>query len=223
MFLKCKNIGNFTVVKPINFIEKECLANCNKDVYSCAVIMERLISPVGDYAVHLTMNGVVPAGSLNRLSYTGKGIPRGYYYDPDNIQAILSQYNDKISSLEDITYRIGLLEGIAIFGARVKTTDVEYILSVKDNALNITVLDFGMAEQLNITEQNSQTLAEAISRDQEYNLYYHPYSEAIPPEHQESCKEAFISGITQAFDCFYEPTYQLLFDSLIKIYENPAY
>lgn len=85
--------------------------------YDCAVIMERLVSPL-DYAVHLAFNGVLHSSSMNKITYAGAN-PRGYFYDPVHVEDIIKHGSSKgVKSLEDITYRIGILDGISIFGAR---------------------------------------------------------------------------------------------------------
>lgn len=90
--------------------------------------------------------------------------------------------------------------------------DVEYILTIVDDGYTVTMLDFGMFENLDVT------VAEYISEKQEYNLYYHPSSEAIPIENRQSCKDAYIKGITEALTCFDDGTYALLYNALMHYY-----
>jgi len=221
IFLKCDLIQGVSVVKPYDFTVSNCKVNCNKDTYDCAVSMERLFSPMTDgYAVHIAFNGVVPPSQINKIIYAGIA-PRGHFYDPSHIRSLLNLYNDDyLKTLEDITYRIGLLEGICIFGARIIPKDAEYILTVKNNSLNVTMIDFGMFEDLNVNS-NYIEVANIISEAQEFNLYYHPYSEVIPKDHKESCKMAFINGFTEAYNCFNNFTYKPLYDELITIYNTP--
>jgi hypothetical protein len=221
IFLKCNMLNGISVVKPYDFTMSNCKVGCNKDNYDCAVSMERLFSPMSDgYAVHIAFNGVVPPSQINKIIYAGIA-PRGYFYDVAHIQNILNTYNDNnIKTIEDIIYRIGILEGICIFGARTIAKDVEYILTVKDGNLNVTMIDFGMFEDLNVNS-NYKEIANKISEAQEFNLYYHPYSEAIPEAYKESCKISFINGITEAYNCFDNPIYKSLYDELITIYNIP--
>jgi hypothetical protein len=220
-FLVCMQVSNVSVVKPLDFVEEDCqVVSCGNDRYACAVIMERLTPWAGEYAMHLAFNGVVPETRINTLVLTNNGIPRGYFYDPTYF---LTHYNVGLT-LEDITYRIGLLDGITIFGARMNPVDAEYVLTNKNGIPTVTMLDFGMFTQINVTPDNVAFVADDISSAQMYNLYYHPgYSEVIPAEHVESCKQAFIKGISDAFQCFENKELQGLYDELIKLYNQPAY
>lgn len=82
------------------------------------------------------------------------------------------------------------------------------------------MIDFGMFENLDVTLTNYETIAEYISEKQEFNLYYHPSSEGIPPERRQSCKDAYIKGFTDAFECFDDGTYTSLYNTLIEIYRE---
>lgn len=210
-----------SVVKPYDFTSSDCVVNCNSDKYDCAVVMERLISPL-NYAVHLAFNGVIHPSMLNTIIYAGK-VPRGYFFDPEHIESML-QGQKILSTLEDITYRMGILDGISIFGARKIPIDVEYILTVGSDGYNVTMIDFGFFTDLNITSSNYQEVAQNISDQQELNLYYHPYSDAIPINHRESCKDAYIRGFTEAYNTFNTEIYSQLYNALISIYmSEPVY
>ena len=211
---RCNPVSGISIVKPYDYVSSKCIVNCNKDTYDCAVIMERLISPMPDgYAYHLAFNGVISPGQLNKIIYAGD-VPRGYFFDPIHTETMFAGQ----ITLEDITYRIGILDGISIFGARMNPIDVEYILTVSEQGLAVTMLDFGMFGDINLTPTNVKEVAEEISTKQEYNLYYHPYSDAIPQDRRESCRFAYIKGFTEAFNCFENDNYRPLYDALIEIY-----
>lgn len=223
IFLKCKNVGNFSIVKPIDFVENNCTVSCDNDQYQCAVIMERLIfppGPEGTYAMHFAFNGVIPQNLINTLIVTSKGIARGYFFDQEIIQEYLNELNnEELSSIADVIYRIGLLEGICIFGQRMIPYDAEYILTVKDNEPYVTMIDFGKFYEFNLTHDNYKDIAELISQAQEYNMYYHPYSDAIHEADRFLFKESFKKGMTDSFECFYNPDYDKLYSELMDIYD----
>ena len=181
--------------------------------------MKRLISPMTDgYAVHIAINGQLSVANRNKISYSNY-IPRGYFYDVDGILDIIE---DSDLTLDAITYRIGLLDGIAIFGARIAPIDAEYIL-VKNPNLSVAMIDYGLFIPLDVTTDNYQTIAEFISNYQDDNLYYHPHSDAIPEKYRELCRAAFIRGITQAYEFFQvsnDKNYDLLYTKLIELYET---
>ena len=69
-----------------------------------------------------------------------------------------------------------------------------------------------------------EDVAKEISNHQERNLYYHPYTDAIPLDRQKSCKIAYIKGLTEALNCFDDDgVYRPLYDELIKLYNNNPY
>lgn len=215
IFISC-NDGNdmgISVAKPVEFVQKEKCTLCD---YSCMLVMERVYSPLfgingqnENYASHIILNDSFPVNMLNTLVLTKNGNPRGYFYGPDFILQHTSL------TLPYITYRIGLLEGISIFGAMIVPKDVEYLLTEKHGQIYITMVDFGMFYNV-----NSTTTAEDISNEQEYNLYYHPYSELIPVEYRDECRDAFIKGITDTFNCFEREDMKDIYDDLINIYRG---
>ncbi len=213
IFQQCNPVKGVSVVNPYDYVMPNGIINHGTDHYDCAVTMERLVSPMSDgYAVHLAFNGVIIPSQLNQLRYA-KNIPRGYFFGPEYIQTLFGNY----LTLEDITYRIGILDGITIFGAHKIPIDAEYILTIGKDSYTVTMIDFGLFSDINLSVPG---LAEEISLAQENNLYYHPSSEAIPYEHQESCKRAYISGFTDAYNCFNNVAYQRLYEELIAIYES---
>jgi len=216
IFLRCEPTSEVTVVETLDFVN-----NCNylEESYGCGVIMKRLISPSSDgYAIHIAINGQLNRSNRNKIIYSND-IPRGYFYDADRILDIIKGSE---LTLDAITYRIGLLDGIAIFGARIAPIDAEYIL-VKNPNLSVAMIDYGLFIPLDVTMNNYQTIAEYISTQQDNNLYYHPHSDAIPREYQEICKIAFIRGITKAYECFRvanDMNYDLLYNKLVELYED---
>lgn len=221
IFLNCKKVPNFSVVKPYNFIQNGNSA-CPDGKYSCALIMERLFSPIDDgYAVHLALNGQIHWSSMNKVLYSN-GVPRGYFYGPIHVKELLSQGRG-LASLEQVTYRIGLLDGIVIFGAGMIPVDVEYILTVKNKEYYVSLIDVGLFVPLDVSNTNVEDLAMYISELQDNNLYYHPYSDAIPSETSGLCRDAFIQGINDAYGCFREingNAYDSLHFHLIKLYTS---
>jgi hypothetical protein len=217
IFMLHDPVPGVSVVKPYDFTTSNCTVNCNTDTYDCAVVMERLTSPL-DYAVHLAFNGAISPSMMNKIIYADK-IPRGYFFDPQHIESMLTGQT-VITKLEDIIYRMGILDGISIFGARKIPVDAEYILTVSPTGLNVSMLDFGMFADLNVTPDNYQEVAQYISDQQELNLYYHPYSEAIPADRQQSCKNSYIEGFTKAYKRFDSDTYSQLYNALIDIYTS---
>lgn len=227
IFERCNPVSAVSIVKPYDYVSSGCVVNCATDKYDCAVVMERLRSP-RQYAVHLAFNGVIHPSMLNKIIYVGAnstGPPRGEFYDPQHIEAMIAQNTGALRSLEDITYRMGILDGICIFGARKIPIDAEYLLTVSEDGFAVTMIDFGMFSDLNVTADNYAEVAKTISDQQEYNLYYHPYSEAIPEDRQESCKIAYLQGFTEAFNCFDDGdnTYRPLFNALLTLYNNNPY
>ena len=225
IFILNNPVKALSVVKPYNFTSSNCIVNCNADNYDCAVVMERLISPL-DYAVHLAFNGVIHPSMMNKIIYVGnnpKNVPRGYFFGPEYVESMIKDQKI-INKLEDITYRMGILDGISIFGARKIPIDVEYILTVGPDGYTVTMLDFGMFADININSDNYQEIAQNISDQQELNLYYHPHSDAIPLNNRQSCKDSYIQGFTEAFRAFDTNLYTKLYDALIMIYvSDPVY
>jgi hypothetical protein len=201
VFRMCSgNTAPIAVVKPLNFIEN------GGGEYSCALVMQRLIFD-RDYAIHPALNGVVPLNQLNKLALTSRGQPRGYYLDPTE--------TSKYLPLAQVTYCIGLLDAIAIFGAKLIPVDAEYVITKERK---IAMLDFGMFKDLTVSQDNIQEVAEEISRAQEYNLYYHPYSELVGDE----CKRTFLLGFTEGYLCFNNGNeiYTSLYESLLTLYNE---
>lgn len=216
IFKQCNPVKAVSVVEPYNYIMSNDFIKHGTNHYDCALTMERLVSPMSDgYAVHLAFNGVIIPSQLNQLKYA-KDAPRGYFFGPEYIQNLIVN-QPIISTLEAITYRIGILDGITIFGAHKIPIDAEYILTIGDDGYTITMLDFGLFSNINLS---SPGLAEEISLAQEYNLYYHPSSDSIPYNHKESCKQAYIQGFTDAYYCFNNTAYQSLYYELIDIYQS---
>lgn len=216
-FLQCAAVPYVHVVKPFGFVEG---GNCvlEKDCYSCAFLMERLYFPL-EFAVHAALNGNLPANRENKLVLTSKGNPRGYFYTATKIKELMRKIDRGVKTLADITLRIGLLDGLVIFGARMIPKDAEYVLNIKEGSLYVTMLDFGLFEDFNVHDGNVEQVAEAIVQAQEYNLYYTPFSDAIPENEREACRIAFLHGLELAYDCLNkDDTYAALYTELLRLY-----
>lgn len=218
IFLRCHYVSNISVVKPYEFVNGSTNIVCGDNTYSCLLKMERLFSPMKDgYAVHIAINGQMHVSQLNKLVMSGN-VPRGYFYDSDHILKLIKGS----MSLADVTYRIGVLDGICIFGAHYAPIDAEYILTVnKEDELYVTMIDFGLFTPLEVTYDTYKSVASYISDAQDDNLYYHPHSDEIPFEFVDEARNAFIQGISDAYNCFKSnnnESYDLLYKSLIELY-----
>ena len=215
--LKCQHFPNFSVVKPINFVEDGPVSNG----FSCAVIMERLRFPINpEYAIHIAVNDIVPPSKINTLIYADK-VPRGYFYDFDHIEEIIKKHPfGSIKRMEDVIYRIGLLDGICIFGARILPRDAEYVLSIYNEVLFVTMIDFGMFERIDVTPANYEKIAYNISEAQDDNLYYYPATEGIPLERRNACIDAFMKGMSDAYNCLDISNDASLYNELMNIYSK---
>jgi hypothetical protein len=224
-------VSNASVVKPIRYISSGSQPQCG---YTCAAVMERLSSPLdkrddeyqrepgmSNGSIHITFNNSVPKSLLtttiaDAIRIESQFGSRGYLFSPSAIQQILDnrRINPFGMTLEDITYRIGMLEATSIFGAGY-VPHCEYILSMGAEGIAVSAIDFGSSELIPSTVDVDQ-LANYISRSQELNLYYHPSSTAAP----ESCRKSYIDGVSLAYDNFETPQNGPLYDKLISIYNE---
>jgi hypothetical protein len=209
-----KVIPYIGVVKPVNFFDAD------SSNYSCSITMERLYfeGPNGEtVAIHAILNGVVDPSQYGKIILTPKGIPRGVFYGPREVATLVEKYS--LGSLRNVTFRIGFLEAICIFGAKMIPVDAEYLLNVKHNELLVTMVDFGMFEDMNVTDENYERIANEIYNAQDSNIYYSPMSDAIPGEEGRQCKEAFLIGFQTGYGCFSgNPVYEKLYKKLLSLY-----
>ena len=223
-FRQCDpSVTQINIPEPIEF------SDIKYNGYDCYVVMKRLFSAheKGDYAIHLVFNDILPASQINKLvmrhygaTATGDNSPRGYFYNMDKVREYLDQYPGKamdIETISDVVYRMGVLNGIIIFGARYIPHDVEYLLTYENGHYDVSVLDFGMATPINITEDNYDEIAKDISQKQELDVYFHPCS--INPI-DEQLKQRYIEGITVAYECFKDLILPEFYQSLVKYYTD---
>jgi len=76
---------------------------------------------------------------------------RGIFYTYKKLDPLLNELKDVvIRTVKDISFRMGALFGICIFGSQLFPIDGEFVLSIQNNKLYLSLLDFGMFEQVDI-------------------------------------------------------------------------
>lgn len=201
-----KSISQINTPKPIAFVDKDLTFQNNK--YGCAYIMSYLPS-FKDYSlIHIIfktdydniLNKKVGRVYTEKISETNPS--RGFFatipYIENNILPQMSDSLKKdIKNGNDISFRVGVLYGTCIFGAKVFPIDAEYVLSITNDRLSVTLLDFGMfipidfdADKAKIMEQFDKARFDI----EDIDLYF-PYSESV-------YYKDFIKGILHSFMFF---------------------
>lgn len=194
------------VPKPIHFTENDG---------GCSVVSERLISAKGkgDFSVHIIINDALSPHLLGTLIKTPSGEPRGYFYGP---KQLVEEFDVNVSYL---TYNIGVLDAICIFGSRQIPIDVEYILIRRnDGTIGVGMIDYGMFEEIC---EYTPDIAVKIAKSQEINLYYYPEMANLDDNERVKCRDSYKLGFSMAYNFFktQNEKYQILFDTLNELYD----
>jgi hypothetical protein len=74
----------------------------------------------------------------------------GSYIEKNILRKLPNKVKGPIKTINDVAFRMGVLCGTCIFGAKLIPIDAEYVLSVKDERLHVVVLDFGMFQSMEL-------------------------------------------------------------------------
>lgn len=151
----------------------------------CAIVMEKM-KTISGKVWHIALSDAIAMKDreygVNYSIPVGTGNPsRGFFASEASI-AILT-------NIDSVIYRIGLLDGIMLFGAGVIPVDVEYILSPSQTEYDVCAIDFGLVTRHNYDDDAVEKYIDELDR----SIYYVPVD-----KHRES----FIRGLEDAAICF---------------------
>ena len=188
--------------------------------FKCSYIMD-LIKPVSGRSslVHIILKNDQSQlfnreiGRVYTEPISVKNPSRGFFatcdYITENIIENPMVNTGNIRSCYDLSRLMGILFGIAVFGAELYPKDAEYVLSDVKGILTVTMLDFGMFGKMDLDSGDSSLLDEYAymikNTISEMDIYF-PYESLIddPDSKEPELFQHLVSGFKEAAD-FYIP------------------
>lgn len=170
---------------PIPYLKVPQFLSFTRNEDSCDLLIERVLPTRDEQLWHLSLSDTIPMKDRTYgLSFSGNsdGPLRGFFPSTSTLSAHL---DDRLF-LGDIVYRIGILDGILLFGAGYLPIDVEYVLDKEDN---VTALDFGLVVPNTYDDAAINTYIDSLDT----SIYYIPIDEY---------RTNFLAGLRSAYNCF---------------------
>lgn len=222
-FLEWKSVHStdqINIVKPCGYRDAPIV--WNNTVFKCSYVMG-LIKPVTGRKslVHIILKNDQShlfnreIGRVYTEPVSDKNPSRGFFgtcdYITENILNNPSINSGNIRSCSDLAHLMGILFGIAVFGAELYPKDAEYVLSSDDNGvLTVTMLDFGMFGKMDLINQKNldDYLTMIKFTISEMDIYF-PYESVVdnPDSEEPRLFQHLVSGFKQAAE-FYIPRKQ---------------
>lgn len=133
---------------------------------------------------------------------------RGFFLTTTYIEQLIKHFNKAglsgdIKSNDDILERMGTIFSIIIFDSEYIPEDSEYVLSMNNDILSVTVLDFGMIKKINFipdvfgkVEHHLDKIVEDIRTIRDIDLYF-PYD---TDDNYQYFLKGFKSGFTYSIN-----------------------
>lgn len=204
-FITCMSLHSINVVKPMKVVEAPCARSetpYGDDQYlGCALVTERVISPfLNNQTTHIVLSGNTHPEDLTMSVSAPKLTPKGYWCNSDALNEILmvKELNTRDISISTLHHRMGVLDGIMIFGCSLIPRGCAYVLGVNRNdpdfesSLAVTLMNFDQCLKIKPYMYNDIS---ALSQRIWNILIYDPYH----PRNSQT----YLDGIRDATKCLY--------------------